>query len=220
MDTEIKKEENRKKIVYEKLKSQKKWYIIRRIILYPILIIGIMFSFPIILVSIDKGHIHYIIIYIILFLICLFSISFLKRSYKKYKEEVASYCPYCYTKGFKMEVIESKKLNQYVKWGDLIEEWQTTCKNKCCGKMYNKDFKLKIKKGKYCPYCYCHTHEFTTTTLYNKKIRSYVTKDERTDSNGKTRIKRTLIEGWEGQYRNECCGKVYTSTWQERISLD
>lgn len=220
MDTEIKKEENSNKIVYEKLKSKKKWYIIRRIILYPILIIWILFSFLIIPVSIDEGHIHKIIISITLFLICLFTILFLKRSYKKYKEEVASYCPYCYTKGFKMEVVESIKLNQYVKWGDLIEEWQTTCKNKCCGKIYNKDFKLKIKEGKYCPYCYCHTHEYTTTTLYNKKIRSYVKKDERTNSEGKKEIKRTLIEDWEGQYRNECCGKVYTRTWQERISLD
>lgn len=123
MDTEIKKEENRKKIVYEKLKSKKKWYIIRRIILYPILIIGIMFSFVIIPVSIDEGDIDKIIISIVFFLINLFTILFLKRSYKKYKEEVASYCPYCYTKGFKIVVIESKKMNQYVKWGDLIEEW-------------------------------------------------------------------------------------------------
>lgn len=220
MDTEIKKEENRKKIVYEKLKSQKKWYIIRSIIILPFLIILLMLSVVFFSAFTVEGGIHNIIISIIFFLIFIFIISSFIRSYKKYQEEVASYCPYCYTKGFKMEVIESKKMNQYVKWGDLIEEWQTTYKNKCCGKMYNKDFKLKIKKGKYCPYCYCHTHEFTTTTLYNKKIRSYVTKDERTDTNGKTRIKRTLIEDWEGQYRNECCGKVYTSTWQERISLD
>ena len=179
-----------------------------------------MFSFVIIPVSIDEGDIDKIIISIVFFLIKLFTILFLKRSYKKYKEEVASYCPYCYTKGFKIVVIESKKMNQYVKWGDLIEEQQITCKNKCCGKIYNKDFKSTIKEGRYCPYCYCHTHKFTTTTLYNKKIRSYVKKDERTDSQGKKEIKRTLIEDWEGQYRNECCGKVFTRTWQERISLD
>lgn len=220
MDTEIKKEENSNKIVYEKLKSQKKWYIIRRIIILPFLIIGLMLSVVFFSMFTMEGGIHNIIISIIIFLILLFTILFLNRSYKKYQEEVASYCPYCYTKGFKMEVVESIKLNQYVKWGDLIEEWQTTCKNKCCGKIYNKDFKLKIKKGKYCPYCHCHTHEFTTTTLYNKKIRSYVKKDERTNSEGKKEIKRTLIEDWEGQYRNECCGKVYTRTWQERISLD
>lgn len=71
---------------------------------------------------------------------------------------------------------------------------------------------------KYCPYCY--TKDFIRTTLKKTKIRSYVKKDERTDSNGKKEIKRTLIEDWEGQYRNECCGKVYTRTWQERISLD
>ena len=81
-----------------------------------------------------------------------------------------------------------------------------------------KAHKYGKEADKYCPYCY--TKNFKTTTLNTKKIRSYVKKDERTNSEGKKEIKRTLIEDWEGQYRNECCGKVYTRTWQEKISLD
>ena len=168
-------------------------------------------------ISVDEYYSSLAMVGIIIYLILEIYYS---NTYSKYKKELDKYCPYCYTKGFTTVSLNHKKINQYVKSGNLIEEWQTTCKNECCGTIFNKNWNQEIKAGKYCPYCYCHTKEFTTTTLYHKKIRSYVKKDESTNSEGKKEIKRTLIEDWEGQYRNECCGKVYTNTWTEEISLD
>lgn len=81
-----------------------------------------------------------------------------------------------------------------------------------------KAHKYGKEADKYCPYCY--TKDFKTTTLNTKKIRSYVKKEKHKDSNGNEKIKRILCEDWEGQYRNECCGKVYNRTWQEKINLD
>lgn len=79
------------------------------------------------------------------------------------------------------------------------------------GHSYEKD------ANQYCPYCY--TKGFTTTTLNRIRIRTYVKNEKYKDSNGRERIKRVLYEDWEGQYRNECCGKVYQKTWQEKIDL-
>ncbi len=81
-----------------------------------------------------------------------------------------------------------------------------------------KGYSYGKEADKYCPYCY--TKDFKTTTLNTKKIRSYVKKEKHKDSNGNENIKRILCEDWEGQYRNECCGKVYNRTWQEKINLD
>lgn len=81
-----------------------------------------------------------------------------------------------------------------------------------------KGYSYGKEADKYCPYCY--TKDFKTTTLNTKKIRSYVKKEKHKDSNGNEKIKRILCEDWEGQYRNECCGKVYNRTWQEKINLD
>lgn len=82
---------------------------------------------------------------------------------------------------------------------------------------YYKGYKYGREADKYCPYCY--TFGFTTTTLNTTKIRSYIKNEKYKDSNGRERIKRVLYEDWEGQYRNECCGKVYNKTWQEKIDL-
>lgn len=78
--------------------------------------------------------------------------------------------------------------------------------------------KYSKEANRYCPYCY--TKDYVKTTLYTKKIRTYVKKEKYRDSQGKDRYKNVLYEDWEGQYRNECCGNIYNKTWQEKIDLE
>lgn len=82
---------------------------------------------------------------------------------------------------------------------------------------YYKANKIGREADQYCPYCY--TLGYTTTTLNSTRIRAYIKRERYKDSDGKERTKRVLCEDWEGQYRNDCCGKVYDKKWTEKIDL-